>query len=96
MPSRDGALSTLAVPSSLEGSTLLKHDLFVGGEWVPASDGARFDVHDPATGQPIARVASRDVRRRRTRNRRGRRGLPRVGGAACAAARDDPARAGTT
>lgn len=32
-------------------------DLFIGGEWVPAGSGARFDVDDPATGRPIASVA---------------------------------------
>jgi succinate-semialdehyde dehydrogenase/glutarate-semialdehyde dehydrogenase len=58
MPRRDGALSTPTVPRALEGSSLLKDHLFVGGEWVPASDGARLDVLDPATGEPIARVAS--------------------------------------
>jgi succinate-semialdehyde dehydrogenase/glutarate-semialdehyde dehydrogenase len=58
MPRRDGALSTPTVPRALEGSSLLKDDLFVGGEWVPASDGARLGVLDPATGEPIARVAS--------------------------------------
>jgi succinate-semialdehyde dehydrogenase/glutarate-semialdehyde dehydrogenase len=25
-------------------------DLFLGGKWVPASSGGRFDVHDPSTG----------------------------------------------
>src|SRR5437867_11230514 len=58
MPPRDGALSTLAVPPPLEGSTLLRDDLFVGGRWVPAADGARLDVLDPATGRVVARVAS--------------------------------------
>ncbi|MBQ0825245.1 NAD-dependent succinate-semialdehyde dehydrogenase [Streptomyces sp. RG38] len=33
-------------------------DLFVGGAWRPASDGARFEVSDPATGEPVASVAS--------------------------------------
>jgi succinate-semialdehyde dehydrogenase/glutarate-semialdehyde dehydrogenase len=33
-------------------------DLFVGGKWQPAGDGGRFDVGDPATGQPIASVAN--------------------------------------
>jgi succinate-semialdehyde dehydrogenase/glutarate-semialdehyde dehydrogenase len=37
---------------------LLRTDLFVGGEWVPASDGARFDVLDPAEQAVIAAVAS--------------------------------------
>ena len=32
-------------------------DLYVGGEWRPASTGARFDVVDPSTGEPIASVA---------------------------------------
>jgi succinate-semialdehyde dehydrogenase/glutarate-semialdehyde dehydrogenase len=31
--------------------------LFVGGRWREASDGGTFDVHDPATGQVVARVA---------------------------------------
>ncbi|MBS3942046.1 MAG: NAD-dependent succinate-semialdehyde dehydrogenase [Actinobacteria bacterium] len=33
-------------------------DLSIGGKWQPASDGERFDVHDPATGEVIASVAS--------------------------------------
>ena len=37
---------------------LLRADLFVAGAWVAASDGARFDVVDPATGTAIAAVAS--------------------------------------
>ena len=32
-------------------------DLFLGGKWVPAAAGDRFDVHDPATGDVIASVA---------------------------------------
>src|SRR4051812_15904251 len=32
-------------------------DLFVGGKWVPAAAGDRFDVYDPATGSVIASVA---------------------------------------
>ncbi|HST67462.1 MAG TPA: NAD-dependent succinate-semialdehyde dehydrogenase [Mycobacteriales bacterium] len=32
-------------------------DLFLGGKWVPAQAGDRFDVHDPATGAVIAAVA---------------------------------------
>lgn len=33
-------------------------DLSIGGAWTPASDGERFDVADPATGEVIASVAS--------------------------------------
>jgi len=51
-------MSILAVPPQLEGATLLKDELFIGGEWQPASDGRRFDVLDPATGGRIAQVAS--------------------------------------
>lgn len=31
--------------------------LFVGGQWRAASTGSTFDVHDPSTGEVIARVA---------------------------------------
>jgi succinate-semialdehyde dehydrogenase / glutarate-semialdehyde dehydrogenase len=37
---------------------LLRGDLFVDGEWRPASDGSRFDVVDPADGETIGAVAS--------------------------------------
>jgi succinate-semialdehyde dehydrogenase/glutarate-semialdehyde dehydrogenase len=33
-------------------------DLWIGGKWVPASDGGRFDVLDPATGRLLATVAN--------------------------------------
>jgi succinate-semialdehyde dehydrogenase/glutarate-semialdehyde dehydrogenase len=36
-------------------------DLFIGGSSVPASDGGRFDVVDPATGEVIASVANGTV-----------------------------------
>jgi succinate-semialdehyde dehydrogenase/glutarate-semialdehyde dehydrogenase len=36
-------------------------DLWIGGQWRPASDGGRFDVLDPATAQPIASVANGTV-----------------------------------
>lgn len=32
-------------------------DLFLGGEWAPAGNGATFSVHDPATGDVLTRVA---------------------------------------
>jgi succinate-semialdehyde dehydrogenase/glutarate-semialdehyde dehydrogenase len=54
------------VLSRLGDPDLLRDDLLVDGEWVPASDGARFDVKDPATGELVASVASatRDDTRR--------------------------------
>ncbi len=33
------------------------HGLLIGGEWVPAADGATFASFDPATGNVIAEVA---------------------------------------
>ena len=36
-------------------------DLFIGGRSVPASDGGRFDVIDPATGDVLQTVANGTV-----------------------------------
>ena len=36
-------------------------DLFIGGRFVPASDGGRFDVIDPATGDVLQTVANGTV-----------------------------------
>jgi succinate-semialdehyde dehydrogenase / glutarate-semialdehyde dehydrogenase len=36
-------------------------DLWIGGKSVPASDGGRFDVFDPATGQVLTSVANGTV-----------------------------------
>jgi hypothetical protein len=36
-------------------------DLYIDGAFRPASDGGRFDVHDPATGDTIASVAAGTV-----------------------------------
>lgn len=33
------------------------NQIFIGGEWVDAAEGATFEVHDPATGQVIRQVA---------------------------------------
>ena len=38
-------------------TTITQTDLLIGGTWRPATDGARIDVLDPATGEPIASVA---------------------------------------
>ncbi|MEU4693019.1 NAD-dependent succinate-semialdehyde dehydrogenase [Actinoplanes sp. NPDC023714] len=35
----------------------METELFIGGKWVPAGSGSRFDVLDPATGDTIASVA---------------------------------------
>ncbi|RSM71475.1 NAD-dependent succinate-semialdehyde dehydrogenase [Kibdelosporangium aridum] len=39
----------------------MKTELLIGGKWLPASDGARIPVLDPATGEEIASVASATV-----------------------------------
>src|ERR1700749_336911 len=36
---------------------VVETELFIGGKWVPASSGKRFDVRDPATGDVLATVA---------------------------------------
>ncbi len=36
---------------------LLHCDLFIGGEWRPAADGRRMEVVDPATEEPVTRIA---------------------------------------
>jgi len=46
---------------SLDQVADLPLDLYVGGKAVPASDGGRFDVRDPATGDVIASVADGTV-----------------------------------
>jgi succinate-semialdehyde dehydrogenase/glutarate-semialdehyde dehydrogenase len=39
----------------------METELFIGGKWVPATSGDRFDVLDPATGDVIAAVADGGV-----------------------------------
>src|SRR5215475_7992595 len=36
-------------------------DLYIGGKWLPATDGGRFDVLDPATAEVIVTVADGGV-----------------------------------
>ena len=50
---------TAAAPVALH--TQLRTDLLIGGSWSPASDGSRFDVSDPATGEVITSVANASV-----------------------------------
>ena len=39
----------------------LPTNCLIAGDWRDASDGARFDVHDPATGEVITSVASASI-----------------------------------
>jgi succinate-semialdehyde dehydrogenase / glutarate-semialdehyde dehydrogenase len=60
------AIAHARVAERLRDPGLLRFDLFVDGAWAPASDGARFDVTDPGTGDLVGAVASatrQDVRR---------------------------------
>jgi succinate-semialdehyde dehydrogenase/glutarate-semialdehyde dehydrogenase len=41
----------------LADSRLLKTDAYIDGAWVPAENGARFEVRDPASGEVLAQVA---------------------------------------
>src|SRR5690348_15977252 len=36
-------------------------DLYIGGKWLPARDGRRFDVINPSTGDALASVADAGV-----------------------------------
>jgi acyl-CoA reductase-like NAD-dependent aldehyde dehydrogenase len=53
---------TTTLPDALSDATRAfvsrTHGLLIGGESVPASDGATFETLDPATGRPIASVPS--------------------------------------
>jgi succinate-semialdehyde dehydrogenase/glutarate-semialdehyde dehydrogenase len=52
-PAMDAKTSPLA---QLNDPSLLKTDALIGGDWVKGS--SRFDVRDPATGEPLAEVAN--------------------------------------
>src|SRR4051794_14231644 len=60
------AIAPALLQPRLRDTELLRFDLFVDGAWTPASDGARFYVTDPATGELVGAVASatRDDTRR--------------------------------
>ncbi len=49
-------MNTITTPT-LADPDLLQEQLFIDGDWRPASDGARLDVLDPATGDRVAAVA---------------------------------------
>ncbi len=57
-------MTTTALPPAISPereATLLASvptGLLIGGQWLDASDGGTFDVHDPATGEVLATLAS--------------------------------------
>src|SRR3954463_3278112 len=54
MPDRDGSV---AGRRRQDDAGAVETELFIGGKWIPAASGGRFDVLDPATGDVIAAVA---------------------------------------
>lgn len=42
-------------------SSVLEKTMLIDGNWLPAASGKTFAVHNPATGEPIARVATADA-----------------------------------
>src|SRR3954470_22391589 len=48
---------TIAPPGPKTGNALIIDNAqLIGGEWVPAADGATIDVVNPANGEVLARV----------------------------------------
>ena len=61
-PRRCGRVCRVKEPSMAMYDNLLANvptDLWIGGKWRKSSDGARFDVIDPATENKIASVRAR-------------------------------------
>ncbi|MFO0512658.1 MAG: aldehyde dehydrogenase family protein, partial [Gammaproteobacteria bacterium] len=52
-------MTSIAAPSaSTLGFLGREHGHFIGGRWTAPASGGTLDVHDPATGERIARVAA--------------------------------------
>ena len=45
-----------ALPAAQLAHAAVRRAMLIDGAWRDASDGATFAVHDPATGEQIARV----------------------------------------
>src|SRR5690349_11730366 len=65
MPPRAGGTDpmTITAPRPAEAALLesVPTELFIGGSWIPASDGGTLDVLDPATGQLLRTISSASV-----------------------------------
>ncbi|OUS92178.1 NAD-dependent succinate-semialdehyde dehydrogenase [Rhodococcus sp. NCIMB 12038] len=48
---------TITVEQEQAGIAAVPKELFIGGQWVPATGGATLDVFDPSTGQVLCQVA---------------------------------------
>jgi succinate-semialdehyde dehydrogenase/glutarate-semialdehyde dehydrogenase len=49
--------TTMDRPASEQAGAVTEHQLYIGGAWRPANSGKTFDVHNPATGELLARCA---------------------------------------
>ncbi|MBE8603718.1 succinate-semialdehyde dehydrogenase (NADP(+)), partial [Pseudomonas sp. MAFF 301451] len=45
----------------LQDPSLLAELAYVDGQWIAADSGATLDIHDPATGDLLARVPAMDA-----------------------------------
>jgi succinate-semialdehyde dehydrogenase/glutarate-semialdehyde dehydrogenase len=54
-------VTTIETDTAIHDLAGIPTDLYVDGTWRPSSDGSRFDVEDPATGDLIASVADGTV-----------------------------------
>src|ERR671932_746792 len=57
--------TTMERPAAARAGAVVKHGIYVNGEWRPARSGRTFEVHNPATGELLARCA--DAGREETR-----------------------------
>src|SRR5262245_23404281 len=51
-------MSTATLDARVEAFTQAPHQLFIGGQWVDAASGETFATPNPATGDPLATIAS--------------------------------------
>jgi phenylacetaldehyde dehydrogenase len=51
-------LSTATIDRQVKEFTEATHQLFIGGQWVDSATGETFETPNPATGEPLATVAS--------------------------------------
>ncbi len=51
-------MSTATIDRQVKEFTEATHQLFIGGQWVDSATGETFETPNPATGEPLATVAS--------------------------------------
>ena len=49
--------TTVDRPAAGQASAVAEHQLYIGGQWRAARSGQHFEVHNPATGELLARCA---------------------------------------